>query len=304
MIQTVLGPIKENELGVVQTHEHLLLDYYEFYADHNTRLDSVEIAIDELSRFKAAGGSTIIDPTNIGMNRNVAGVREISQATGVNVVLGCGWYIECSHPQYIREKSVNDLADMIIKELNEGIDGTGIRAGIIGEIATESQHYISPPEERVFRAACRAHHQTGAAITTHALFGQVGLKHIDLFKDEGVSLDRVVIGHLDTCMDIDYHLAIAQSGAYIQYDTCGRWDLYPDEMRIKYLKILKEGGFLEKILISSDVFRRSHLHQFGGHGYDYILTKFVPMMINAGFTKEDIHEIMHENPKNLLNINK
>lgn len=300
MVQTVLGLINPEELGIVQTHEHLLLDYYDFYADHNTRLDSVEIAIDELSKFKAAGGNTIIDPTNIGMHRDVRGVKKISAESGVNVIMGCGWYIECSHPDYIKEKSVNELADMIISELTVGIDGTDIKAGIIGEIATESQYYIAPSEERVFRAASRAHHQTGAAITTHALFGRVGLEQVELLKDEGVDMSKVIIGHLDTCMDIDYHLAIASSGVYLQYDTCGRSDLYPDEMRINNLRKLVEGGYLEKILLSSDVFRRSHLHTFGGHGYDFILSNFVPKMLEAGFSRQDINTIMIDNPRKVL----
>jgi predicted metal-dependent phosphotriesterase family hydrolase len=300
MVNTVLGKINPEDMGYSQPHEHLLLDYYEFYADHNTRLDSIEIAIDEINIFKKAGGCTIVDPTNIGMRRNIRGVREIALATGVNIIAGCGWYIEVSHPGYIREKSVNELADMIIKELTEGIDGTDIRAGIIGEIATESQHYISPAEERVFRAACRAHKQTGAAITTHALFGKVGIAQVELLKDEGIDLSRVIIGHMDTCMDMEYHLKIAESGAYLQYDTCGRWDIYPDEMRVKYLKELVSKGYLERILISCDVFRRSHLHAFRGQGYDYILTHFIPMLKKAGFTDKEIEMITVTNPRRVI----
>jgi phosphotriesterase-related protein len=300
MVNTVLGPLEPEQMGFTQPHEHLLLDYYEFYPDHNTRLDSIEIAVEELKLYKKAGGCTIVDPTNIGMRRNIRGVQEIARATGVNIIAGCGWYIEVSHPDYIREKNVNELADMIVSELTEGIDGTGIRAGIIGEIAAESQYYISPAEERIFRAACRAHTQTRAAITTHALFGTVGLAQIELIKDEGVELSRVIIGHLDTCMDMEYHLKIAESGAYLQYDTCGRWDLYPDEMRVKFLKELVAKGYLERIVISSDVFRRSHLHTFRGNGYDYILTHFVPMLKEAGFTNEEIEMITVFNPRRVI----
>jgi len=300
MLNTVLGTITPGQLGYVQPHEHLLLDYYELYADHNTRLDSVEIAIEELTMFKTAGGNTLVDVTNIGMKRDIKGVQTIAKATGVNIIMGCGWYIERSHPAYIREKSVNELADMIIEELTVGIDGTNIRAGIIGEIATESQYYIAPAEERVFRAACRAHKHTGHAITTHALFGNVGLKQIELFEDEGVDLSRIIIGHMDTHLHLDYHLAVAEKGVYIQYDNCGRWDLYPDEMRIKFLRELINRGYLERILLSQDVFRKSHLHTYRGIGYDYILTKFIPMLKNAGFTDKEIDIITIDNPRRVL----
>lgn len=299
MINTVLGPIHPDHLGVTYMHEHILIDTFDVTGDSNSRLDDVEIAIEELSRLRDAGGSTVVEVTPINMGRDVSAVREVAGRTGLNVVVGTGIYVERFHPPYVRTLSCNQLADVFIKEAVEGIEGTSIRAGIIGEIGT-GKDFISPAEERVLRAAARAHKATGLPISTHAAFGRIALAQIEVLSEEGVDPARIIIGHMDTQPFEEYHLAVARKGVYLQYDTIGRTDLFPDARRVRLVKYMIEKGYVSRLLFSQDVFRRSHLRTFGGPGYDHLLVRFVPMLIQAGIREEDIERILVDNPREVL----
>src|SRR5439155_26640097 len=132
----------------------------------------------------------------IGIGRNPAGLQRLSEATGLHIVMGAGWYRERVYPKLITELSTNQLADRVIQEFREGVDGTGVCPGIIGEIGTE-RFYITPAEERVFRACARAQRQIGATITTHTThFGDLALEQVALLTEEGVPPDRIIVGHL------------------------------------------------------------------------------------------------------------
>ena len=300
MINTVLGPMSVDGLGITYMHEHLLIDTFDVSGDSNARLDDVEIAVDELAPFRQAGASTVVEVTPINVGRDVLGIREIARASGVNVILGTGIYVEKYHPAYVRTMSSNALADVFIEEATVGMDGhEDIKAGVIGEIGA-GKDYVSPAEERVFRAAARAHKATGLPITTHAAFGRVGLQQIEILKEERVDLGRVIIGHMDTMLSEEYHLQVARSGVYVQFDTIGRHDLYPDARRIRMIMRLVELGYASRILFSQDLFRRSHLKAFGGPGYAYLLTHFIPQLVQAGLTEDVIDMILRQNPKEVL----
>jgi phosphotriesterase-related protein len=158
-------------------HEHLQIDLWGMSGtpDYSLIVDDVDLAIEELGAYAAAGGSALVDVTSIGIGRDPLALRRISEATGVHVVMGAGWYRERVYPDYIRERSADELAAMIARDVEEGVDGTGVRAGVIGEIGTE-RGFISPAQERVFRAAARAHHRTDAPIYTHTThWGELAL---------------------------------------------------------------------------------------------------------------------------------
>ncbi len=307
-IMTVLGPISPDELGVTAAHEHLILDSYyvsgdAFLAWTGCMADGLLIdealIIDELAYFQKAGGRSVVEVTTPDLRRNPQGLKRIAEATGLNVIMGCGWYRGPFLPERIERANANELAAEIVRDLTEGADDTGIRAGIIGEIGADKD-YISPAEERVFRAAARAHNQTGAAITTHAFLYPVGLDQLDILQEEGADLRRVIVGHCDTYLSLDYHEAIVKRGAYVQYDDIGKRYHCPDERRIAALIELLRRGYESQILLSSDVCLRSHLHLNGGIGYDHVLAKFLPALREAGVSEEQIEMMTVENPKRVL----
>ncbi len=199
-VVTVRGPVAPEALGVTLSHDHLISDAYALWGassgDYGWILDDVEVAIQEVEAFRAVGGGTICEPTSLGLGRDPSALLEISHKTGVHVVMGSGWYRERCYPREVHEELPDRLAERLVRELTVGVGETGIRAGFIGEIGTERRH-ISPAEERVFRAAGRAHARTGCPILTHTThFGELALEQLDLLEAEGVAPDRVIVSHL------------------------------------------------------------------------------------------------------------
>src|SRR5919202_1027710 len=165
-VMTVRGPLVATDLGVTQPHEHLLLnvEWIDARFSLDGILDDEALAVEELGAYAAAGGQSIVDLTNVGLRRDPAGVRRISEATGVHVVMGCGWYRQPYYPAeaLIDRTSTDALADRLVHEIECGIDGTDVRPGVIGEIGSH-KGFVSAQEERVFRAAGRAAARAGLA---------------------------------------------------------------------------------------------------------------------------------------------
>ena len=162
-VMTVRGSIDPDDLGITLSHDHIFIDGWNMTPKHESYaliMDDEDVLTGEVAKYRAAGGGTICDPTNEGLGRNPDGLARISVATGVHIVMGAGWYRERVYPQYVYQDTPNQLADRLVRELAVGVDNTGIRPGFIGELGTERGH-ISPAEERVFRAAARAHRRTG-----------------------------------------------------------------------------------------------------------------------------------------------
>jgi len=298
-MMTVLGEIKPDKLGITMTHEHLLIDTYWITDRVDDLLNDEDIAVEELLLFKKAGGDSIVDLTNHGLKRNPEALKRISERTGVNVIMGCGWYRGPYYPEEITYRSTDELAREMIVDLTEGVGDTGIKAGIIGEIGVNLD-YITPAEERVLRAAARAHIHTGKAVTLHAEYCSVGLDQLNILEEEGVNLERVIVGHADSFLNLNYHEEIYRRGAYIQFDGIGRDHIYPDSMRLKSLAELIKRGYIEKILLSTDRCRRSDLRLYGGKGYDHILVDFIPKLKKNGLTEREIEILMVDNPREIL----
>ncbi len=304
-IQTVLGPIPVDQLGVTLMHEHTFCDAWEWGGrlEYNSTVDDEGLLVEELGYYRNAGGAALVDVTTIGLGRNPAGVQRLSEAAGVHIVMGAGWYRERVYPRYITELSTNQVADLVIKEVKEGIDGTGVRPGVIGEIGTE-RFYITPAEERVFRACARAQLETGATITTHTThFGDLALEQVALLTEEGVRPDRIIIGHLGERRDAKDVLAVAAKGVYVEIDHVGRpasAGTQPEMQRARNVVETVRAGYLERVLISMDICANSLMHWNGGHGYDYLLRKFVPMLSELGLTQAELRIILIENPRRAL----
>ena len=305
-IQTVLGPIEPAHLGVTLMHEHTLVDAWEWGGrlGYDSTVDDEELLVEELAFYRDGGGSALVDVTPIGLRRDPSGMRRLAQATGLHIIMGCGWYRERVYPSYIHELSTNALADMLVKELEEGVEG-GSRPGIIGEIGTERFH-VTPAEEKVFRAAARAQRETGATVTTHTThFGDLAHEQMDILMEEGVPPERIVIGHLGERRGVKGELAIAERGVYVEIDHVGRAasaGTQPEWRRARNVAELVQAGYLERVLISMDICANSLLHWNGGHGFDYLLTTFVPLLREEGLTEEQIRTILVDNPIRVLDF--
>ena len=304
-IQTVTGAIAPESLGTTLMHEHTLCDLWEWGGgyEYNGILDDEQLQAEELARYREAGGSALVDVTTIGAGRNPAGMRRLAEATGLHLIMGSGWYRERVYPREVYELNANRLADRLVGEFADGADGMGVRPGIIGELGTERFH-ISPAEERVFRAGARAQRQIGAAITTHTTyFGDLALEQVELLLEEGVRPDRIVIGHVGERRNVDLELAIAKAGVYVQIDHVGRKPrsgAQPEHQRARNVVAIARAGHLDQLLISMDICGKPALHWNGGHGYDYLLRTFVPLLQEESLSEAEVRTILVDNPRRVL----
>ena len=306
-VQTVLGPVAPGDLGFTLPHEHTKCslwwienrwDYWELIGDE-PRIN------EELAAYKALGGGTLVDVTPIGIGRDLARLARISQATGLHIVAGAGWYRQAYYPAEARidRRSIDDLADEIVQEFVEG----PVRPGIIGEIGTDKP-WVTAQEERVFRAAARAALRTGASVTTHAVQSDVGLAQLTILEDEGLDPARIVIGHCDSHPRIEHWREIVRRGAHVEADFLGM-SFTPLERAgepkvVELISTLLNEGFEKQILLSQDVCHDSQLASYGGNGYTYLQKSFLPRLVEAGVNAATIKTITVENPARLLTLRK
>jgi phosphotriesterase-related protein len=308
-VQTVLGPIDPRQLGVTLPHEHTQIalwhipgrwDYWQLSRDR-------ERILEELAAFRSDGGSGLVDLTMPGVGRDPAWLADISSASGLHIVMGCGWYRGSYYPPEARidRRSVDDLADELVREASEGVDGSGVRPGIIGEIGTDKP-WVSALEERVHRAAARAARRTGLAVTTHAVLSPVGLDQLRIFEEEGLDPARVVIGHADSYPVLEHHLAIIERGAAVEFDFLGMsfsaLERHGEPRVLALLLELLSRGHAGRILLSQDVCHDSQLQHYGGHGYTYLARTFLPRLREAGVGDAEIETMTVANPRRLLTI--
>ena len=305
-IQTVNGLIEPSAMGFTHSHEHVLWDYFKMIRSYDVIFDDEKVAKYEVQLFKDAGGGSLIDASSSGIGTNPESLRRISKNTGVNIVLGCGWYREIVYEDAVFRQTSNQLAQRMVKEIREGFAGTDVKPGFIGEIGTE-RGFISPAEERVFLAAAKASLETGVTILTHTThFGELALEQIDLLESAGVSPDRIIISHLGDREDTSSLLRIADRGVYCSIDNIGyKGDGYPqDDVRLNSARTLIDHGHLDRVVLGTDIGSRSALRSYGGRGFPWLLESFVPAMKSAGFTPQEIEAITVTNIARAMTISK
>jgi predicted metal-dependent phosphotriesterase family hydrolase len=292
---TVLGPVPADDLGITLPHEHVFIDLSREYRGDGL-LNDPDLAAHELTLYAEAGGRTIVDVTSIGLDRDPTALRSMATRTGLNIVMGSGFYRRPYFPAELDELSTDQVADWIVHDIEVGVHG--VRAGIIGEIGCD--RHLTALEERSFRAAARAHRRTGLTITTHAARWPVGIPQLDLLAEEGVDPRRVVVGHCDMVPDHDYHLEIARRGAFVQFDTVQGESEYDTRCRLDWIKSLAEEGYLDRLLLSQDICLRSNYATFGGPGYAYVVTGFADRLRDEGFEESDLTTLLVDNPRRML----
>lgn len=281
--------------GYTYAHEHLHIDLSSFKNNIDCRLDQYDLICEEMKSLHRQGVRNIIEMTNRYMGRNPQFLLDIMRDTGMNVVACTGYYQHDFFPAHVATTRVETLAQEMIDEIEIGIDDSGLKAGIIAEIGS-SVDVITDVEAKVFAAAAMAHRETGRPISTHTSFSTMGLEQLALLKKHGVDLSRVVVGHCDLKDNLDNILRMIEQGAYVQFDTIGKNNYYPDEKRVVMLQEIACRGLLDHVMLSMDITRRSHLKANGGPGFDYLLTTFVPLLQEAGFTQANVDLMLRDNP--------
>lgn len=332
-VMTVRGPIPADALGITLPHEHILNDCRcwwhrpteperqhlatepvhqgiigelrmdPFVNLDNCALDDEQLAVAELLAFRDAGGTTVVDPTCRGIGRNPTALARISATTGLQIVMGSGYYLESSHPPVVRTMTAEAIADEIVAESLEGIDG--VRIGLIGEIGVSGD--FTPEEEKSLRGAARAQARTRLPLMVHLPgWYRHGLKVLDIVAEEGGDPGHTVLCHMNPSFaDPAYQEACAARGAFIEYDMIGMDYWYADqqvqcpsdEETAAAIAGLVARGFGHKLLLSQDVFLKMMLTRYGGFGYAYVLRHFVPRLRRHGVGEEAIDRMLVGNPR-------
>lgn len=281
--------------NIIYAHEHITTDLSSQKNDMDCRLDDRGAAVRELGSLARLGVEAVIDQTNMGMGRNPSYAESVAAAAGLRVVHATGYYKEPFLPSECHVLGVAELSDIMVGELQDGIGDSGIKAGFIGEIGT-SANSIHPVEEKIFRAAARAHIETGVPICTHTTLGSMGMEQIAIFRQVGVDLSKVVLSHIDLSADMDYMQGLLDTGVNIAFDTVGKLSYRADTDRAAWLSELCGRGYAGQIVMSVDITRKSHYKENGGIGYAYLLETFVPMAESAGCTDAQLRQMLTENP--------
>ena len=342
MIQTLKGPLNINNVGSICVHEHLFLDmtheavmpktetekqlfYGEIQMDKlgilrrnpyiiqtNLILDNIEDAVSELEYLRKYNCNLFVDLTTVGLGRNIEKLRIVSQKTDMNFVVGCGLFVHDAVPEPYKSWSSQEIAAWMLDEIENGIEDTGIRPGVIGEIGVSEKIY--PMEERSLEAAAMVNLKTGLPIYLHIYpWSRAGLDALRLLVQEGVKPEQICICHLDITFNEEYIYEALNMGVYLEFDNFGKEFYFDaqdgvfaggpfetDVARVRMIRRLAEEGYSDKLLVANDVCLKASLHKYGGWGYDHIFTNILPMMQMEGIEKDEIRKMFYENPRHFL----
>lgn len=342
MIQTVTGAVPKSELGIVTPHEHIFIDLRVFFEKReipgfdnsdgvkvsignlgvlnrdpyalrdNLLMDDYSLQKEEILRFKQAGGRTVVDATTAGIGRNPRLLQKIALETGLNVIMGAGYYVGSTYSEELKRMAPEQIAQTILGEIQTGIDGTGIKAGVIGEIGISE--VFDDCERKVLLASAIAQKQTGLGILVHINpWTTNGLEAVDILLAEGVPPDKICVCHVDVECRRDYIGALLKAGVFIEFDNFGKeyyvdraarrpgYGLFVSDLhRVQCLKALLDGGYERRILLSCDVCLKTLLRAYGGWGFDHLLVNVVPMMREERITQSQLDQMLIHNPADFL----
>ncbi|MCR5979386.1 phosphotriesterase [Gordonia jinghuaiqii] len=337
-VMTVLGGVAVEELGMTLMHEHLVCDWTlrfvepEEPADRelyrtpmdaslgwllsenpfccldNARHDDPAAMVAELANFSAVGGRTVVDCSNGQIGRDPVALQRISRESGVNVIMGSGWYVHGFHELDKLSAGVEELTEDLMAEFVDGVDGTGVRPGIIGEIGVSPAFTDS---ERVrLRAACRVQREVGVPLLIHLPGWQRrAFEVLDIvLAEEGVAPDATVLCHMDPSgNDPDYQLAVADTGVWLEFDMIGMPFYYSGEgqspapeQTAAAIARLVDGGRAHQLLLSHDLASKAMWTRYGGNGIGYVPRLFLPRLQRHGVAPDVAAGLLAANPARLF----
>ncbi len=321
LINTVLGQVSSKTLGLTHSHEHIYVSsagLSQIYPERVPKDYVIKEAVDAFIEFKNSGGGTVIDCTTHDLGRDINLMKEVSEKTGINIIASTGCWMD--PPRSFQALNPEELAALYIRECTVGIEGTNIKAGIIKcahetGVTWKKGEGFTRVGELTARACALAAKETGLPITTHTECKErVGLAQIEIFKEVGVDLNRVYIGHCNDAWDMSYLTDMLEQGVWIGLDRTGpdsrRHDGRPRlEDRINTIKYLIDHNWAHRIMLSHDwmVYMGFLNHDMAVRrrkqnpdSYCFILRQVVPKLMEMGVTKETIHQILVENPRNFF----
>lgn len=327
-VRTLDADISPDQLGFTYSHEHIVCRpaHWSERGVDDLLLDDPEKSKLDVLDFKQHGGQTIVDATAIDYGRDVPAVYKIMQETGVRIIGTAGfnksflWDAKVkdelkpligdyeTYYKWIEARSINELTDFVIREVEEGLEGTPFKAGQV-KFGT-GYNRITPLEEKTLRAVARAHHETKAPLHSHTEVGTMGLEQIELLRSEKVNLSYLSLGHMDRNPDPYYHEQIARTGAFLSFDGIAKIKYAPESTRIQLILELVRKGYEDQILVSGDTARKTYYkHYEYGPGLEYIIAKWVPRFVDeaekAGFDgRKLIHKFFVANPANCFAFKK
>ena len=308
-VNTVLGPIDASDLGFTLSHEHVLLSAagvshtYPGFIDHQAVIDEGGVALKEAY---GEGVRTIVDVTTFDLGRDIRLLEEVSRRSGVHIIACTGNHLAV--PRDFAASTPAAIAPHFIREIQEGIEDSGIKAGII-KVASD-RGGITPPQEIVLRAAAITQKETGVRISTHTWSpDRVGEQQVRILEEEGVDLNRVYVGHSNDDTDLDYLLGLLNKGVWLGLDRYpgGRTPETPNwEKRTEVVKQLIDAGFAHRLMLSHDNSVLStqvtkelaeQRQAFNPDGYLFITRRVLPRLKELGATDQNINAIMVDNPR-------
>lgn len=308
--------IPSDDLGRTLMHEHVFVLNSEIEQNYPERWDEETRMIDAVEKLESLyehGIQTIVDLTVVGLGRNVERVAEIASRVRPNIIVATGLYTFDELPLFFKHRGPgllmdgsDPLVDFFIRDITEGIAETGIRAGIL-KCATDIKG-ITPDVERVLRATAIAHKETGAPISTHTHAAtKRGLDQLSIFSEEGVNLEKVVIGHSGDTTDLDYLQQLLDAGVFLGMDRFGYDLALPFEERVSTVAELCHRGYAPQIVLSHDAACYTHNFEIDVKAellpkwhYEHISTEVLPALRNKGVTEAQIEQMLVTNPATIL----
>jgi phosphotriesterase-related protein len=317
-VQTVLGPVAASELGRILPHEHIFIldpDIEQNYViEWGSEEARVAQAVQRLDDLKALGIDTIVDLTVTGLGRYIPRIEQIARQTSVNIVVATGLYTYDKLPHFFYGRPPGSgtegrdpLEEMFIHDITVGIARTGVRAGILKCVTDEPG--VTPDVERVLRSAARAHLATGVPISTHThAASRRGLEQQAIFKEEGVDLSRVVIGHSGDTEDFGYLTEMLDAGSYLGMDRFGVEHMLTTERRVAVVAELCKRGYADQLLLSHDAscyidwLPRKVVKQRipNNHHHLFISQHVLPLLLQSGVDESQLDTMMRLNPQRML----
>jgi phosphotriesterase-related protein len=273
--------------NITYSHEHMVIDLTKGKNDPDCYLNVYEDALDEFKGLYKKGVRHIVDCSNRGMGVDWETNKKITAETGIEIINSTGFYKDPFLPEYVPEKSVTELSEIMIDDIHHG-------AKVIGEIGTSKNEWTEN-EHKVFEAGVLAQRQTNAVMITHTTLGTLMKEQVQFFEENQVNLKKVIISHVALANDLSSIEDILHAGVNVAFDTIGKIKYLPDEDRIRFMKYLIEHGYEKQLLMSMDFTRKSHLKKNGGPGYAYLIDTFVPELLQAGITEDSLRQIMCKN---------
>jgi phosphotriesterase-related protein len=316
-IQTALGSIDSPSLGTTLMHEHILIlsteimqNYPEGFGDEDKRISD---AIHRLNELKSLGFDSLVDLTVIGLGRYIPRIKRIAEKTKLNILVATGVYTYNDIPMYFHFQGPGTLlggpelmADMFVRDITQGIADTGVRAAML-KCATDEPG-MTKGVERVLRAVAQAHRRTGTPISTHTHAGtRRGLEQQRVFREEGVDLSQVVIGHCGDTTDLAYLEEIVGAGSYIGMDRFGIDSILSFDERVNTVVRMCQRGHAGKMVLSHDAacfndwFPEATLAAaLPNWNYVHIHNDVIPALKKAGVTDAQIKTMMVDNPRKIF----